>query len=54
MDKKYDKDLFRYYFYVVWYPILYWLINPILIVLTLPKGVFGKMEGTGMWQSPER
>ncbi len=54
IDKKYDKDIFKYYFYVVWYPIIYWTLNPILVVITLKEGLFGKLEKAGIWKPPDR
>ncbi len=54
LDKKYDKEIFKYYFYVVWYPIIYWTSNPILVFITLKEGLFGKLEGKGIWRPPDR
>lgn len=54
IDKKYDKDILKYYFYVVWYPIVYWTLNPILVFITLREGLFGKLEGKGVWRPPDR
>lgn len=54
LDKRYDKDIFKYYFYVVWYPMIYWTINPILVFITFKEGLFGKLEGKGIWHPPDR
>lgn len=54
LDKKYDKGIFKYYFFVVWYPIIYWTLNPILVFITLKEGLFGKLEGKGIWHPPDR
>jgi biofilm PGA synthesis N-glycosyltransferase PgaC len=54
LDKKYDKDIFKYYFFVVWYPIIYWTLNPILVVLTMFDGLFGEIESKGKWIPPDR
>lgn len=54
LDKRYDKDIFKYYFFVVWYPIIYWIFNPILVFITLKDGLFGKLEGQGIWRPPDR
>lgn len=54
LDKRYDKDIFKYYFFVVWYPIIYWTLNPFLVFITLKDGLFGKLEGKGIWRPPDR
>lgn len=54
LDKNYDREIFKYYFYVVWYPIIYWTLNPILVFITLKEGLFGKLEGKGVWRPPDR
>ncbi len=54
LDRKYDKDVFKYYFFVVWYPIIYWTLNPILVVLTMFDGLFGEIESKGKWIPPDR
>jgi biofilm PGA synthesis N-glycosyltransferase PgaC len=54
LDKKYDKGIFKYYFFVVWYPIIYWTLNPILVFITLKEGLFGILEGKGIWHPPDR
>lgn len=54
LDKKYDKDLYKYYLFVVWYPIIYWAINPFLVVITMFDGLFGKLGTKGIWKPPDR
>ena len=54
LDRKYDKEIFKYYFFVVWYPIIYWTLNPFLVVLTMFDGLFGEIESKGKWIPPDR
>lgn len=53
IDRKYEKGLMKYYFWVVWYPLVYWII----IAITTLKAVYNviiKKNGSKKWKSPDR
>jgi poly-beta-1,6-N-acetyl-D-glucosamine synthase len=53
IDRKYEKHLMKYYFWVVWYPLLYWLI----ILFTTIKAMHNVVKfkkGPARWKSPDR
>jgi biofilm PGA synthesis N-glycosyltransferase PgaC len=54
IDSKYDKKLFRYLFWVIWYPFIYWFINALAIIIALPRALLRKKGTTAVWDSPDR
>ncbi len=54
MDRGYDEQLLRYYLWAIWYPIFYWYINALAILIALPKAVFRKRNHFAIWDSPDR
>lgn len=53
LDRKYDKKLFRNAFVVVWYPLLYWHLNAIVTLVSIPS-LFKRRKKTATWDSPDR
>ncbi len=55
IDRRYEeKSSFKYYFWAVWYPFLYWLISAIAIIVGV-YNVFIRRSGvTATWKSPDR
>lgn len=37
LDHRYDYGLFRYYFWMIWYPLAYWMLNMLSTVASVPK-----------------
>jgi biofilm PGA synthesis N-glycosyltransferase PgaC len=55
IDRQYDKDLMKYYFWTIWYPILYWYFNAVVILWAIPKALTGyKKNKFAVWESPDR
>ncbi len=54
IDGKYDQRLWLTYFWVIWYPIVYWLFNAFTLLLAVPKGLIKKFGQTAVWISPDR
>jgi biofilm PGA synthesis N-glycosyltransferase PgaC len=53
IDRKYEHGLMKYYFWVVWYPMVYWII----IAITTLKAVYNvitEKRGPKKWKSPDR
>ncbi|PIE72382.1 MAG: poly-beta-1,6 N-acetyl-D-glucosamine synthase [Deltaproteobacteria bacterium] len=54
IDSKYDNKLFGYLFWVIWYPVVYWVINSLTMIFTAPRVLFGKQKEQAVWKSPDR
>jgi len=53
IDRKYEKHFMKNYFWMVWYPLVYWII----IALTTIKAVYNvtvKKKAAATWKSPDR
>jgi biofilm PGA synthesis N-glycosyltransferase PgaC len=53
VDRKYEKNIMKYYFWVVWYPMVYW----ILIATTTIKAIYNvviRRKRPATWKSPDR
>lgn len=54
LDRRYDYRLFRHFFWLIWYPLVYWLLTMSTIVWAVPK-VFIRTRGArAIWVSPDR
>lgn len=54
LDSHYDQGLGRNYYWMIWYPAVFWLINIAATVVAFPKSL---VRGTGKrarWVSPDR
>ena len=54
MDSQYDRDLGKNYFWMIWYPLAYWLINIGTTVVAFPQAVIRKKGKRARWVSPDR
>lgn len=53
LDHRYERRLARYYYWMIWYPLAYWLINVSTTVVALPAVIIrGRKRAT--WKSPDR
>ena len=52
LDRRYDKNLGRYYIVAVFYPLVYWIMMSVITVITSPKGanVNRKRERITQWK----
>ncbi len=53
MSSKYEKGLAKYYFWLIWYPIAYWMIIAATSVAGSIKA-FNRKEEKAVWDSPDR
>ena len=54
IDSRYEKGLFKYFFWMVWYPLAYWMINVVATVQGFPKALVKKRGERAVWISPDR
>lgn len=54
IDSRYEKGLPRHLFWMVWYPLAYWLINTLTLVVAVPRVIIKRSGKTGTWDSPDR
>jgi len=54
IDSRYEKGLWKHFYWMVWYPLAYWLINTLTIVSAVPMVLFRGANKSGKWDSPDR
>ncbi|MGY4515696.1 poly-beta-1,6-N-acetyl-D-glucosamine synthase [Lysobacter sp. HA18] len=54
IDRRYEKGIGRSYFWIIWYPIAYWLLSMLTTIVAVPKTLFAKPRGVATWTSPDR
>ncbi len=54
IDMRYDHKILPTYFWVIWYPVFYWMFNAFATICALPKGLSKKFGQTSLWVSPDR
>ena len=53
LDNRYDKHLIKNGIIAIWYPFLYWYINALIVIASLPS-LFKKRKKMATWDSPDR
>jgi biofilm PGA synthesis N-glycosyltransferase PgaC len=54
IDSRYEPGLMRSFFWLVWYPAAFWLIQAFTAVVGVPKALLRPKGGRGVWISPDR
>ena len=54
LDSRYEKGLWKNFFWVIWYPLVYWLIVACTTFVGLPKALLKKRGQRAVWVSPYR
>jgi poly-beta-1,6-N-acetyl-D-glucosamine synthase len=54
IDSRYERDLLRYYVWMIWYPIAYWLLSLTTTVAAVPKVMARGKGARATWVSPDR
>ncbi|MFP4639479.1 MAG: poly-beta-1,6-N-acetyl-D-glucosamine synthase [Guyparkeria sp.] len=56
IDRRYEADrrFFRNYFWVIWYPLAFWLLSMATTVVALPKAILKRSGQRARWVSPDR
>ncbi len=54
IDGRYERGLGRLYYWMLWYPLVYWLINMLTLVVALPKALLRPRRQRATWVSPDR
>ncbi|MGV8898090.1 MAG: poly-beta-1,6-N-acetyl-D-glucosamine synthase [Burkholderiaceae bacterium] len=54
LDRHYDHRIFRHYFWMIWYPLAYWMLNMCTTIWALPKVLVRRRGMRAIWVSPDR
>jgi poly-beta-1,6-N-acetyl-D-glucosamine synthase len=54
IDRRYEKRIGRNYYWMIWYPIAYWMLTTTTSIVALPKAVIKRRGTRAVWTSPDR
>jgi biofilm PGA synthesis N-glycosyltransferase PgaC len=54
IDSRYDRNMGKQYFWIIWYPVAYWIINVLTVVVGTPKALMKPKGERAIWVSPDR
>jgi biofilm PGA synthesis N-glycosyltransferase PgaC len=54
VDSRYEKGIGKIYYWMIWYPMVYWFLSVFTAVVAVPKAIFRRRRRRGRWESPDR
>jgi biofilm PGA synthesis N-glycosyltransferase PgaC len=54
IDSRYERGIWKYYFWIIWYPLAYWLFIMLTAVAAVPKAMLKRKGTRAVWTSPDR
>ena len=54
IDSRYEPSLSRYYYWMIWYPTVYWMIHSAATIVAVPRTLLKRRGERAVWVSPDR
>ena len=54
IDSRYERGLGRVYYWIIWYPMLYWTIQMCVSIVAMPRAFLRRRGRRAIWVSPDR
>jgi poly-beta-1,6-N-acetyl-D-glucosamine synthase len=54
IDSRYEPKIRRYYYWMIWYPMLFWMISAATTMFGLPAALLKERNKRATWVSPDR
>jgi poly-beta-1,6-N-acetyl-D-glucosamine synthase len=54
LDSRYERGMGRYFYWMIWYPLVFWLINISSIIVAYPTVMLRRGGKRARWISPDR
>jgi biofilm PGA synthesis N-glycosyltransferase PgaC len=54
IDSRYEPAFGKYYYWMIWYPMIYWTLHTAATVVAVPKALLKKPGTRAIWVSPDR
>jgi len=54
IDSRYERNFGRVYYWLIWYPMIYWVIQVVTSVVAVPIALTREPGSRGTWKSPDR
>lgn len=54
IDSRFERGIGKVYYWMIWYPVVYWLLNVLTAVTSVPKALMKRRGARATWVSPDR
>jgi poly-beta-1,6-N-acetyl-D-glucosamine synthase len=54
IDSRYEPKFGKHYYWMIWYPMLYWALHTAATVVAVPKALTKSRGTRAIWVSPDR
>ena len=54
IERRYERNMLRNLFWIIWYPLAFWLLSALTSVVALPRAILLRRAGRTKWVSPDR
>jgi poly-beta-1,6-N-acetyl-D-glucosamine synthase len=54
IDRRYEEQIGRQFFWIIWYPLVFWMIGMLTTCVALPKVLARRTRTRAVWESPDR
>jgi len=54
IDSRYERGISKYYYWMIWFPLAFWLLNVFTTVVGVPKALLKRRGERAIWTSPDR
>jgi biofilm PGA synthesis N-glycosyltransferase PgaC len=54
IDRRYEARVGRNYYWMIWYPLVYWMLTTATSIVALPKAILKRKGTLATWTSPDR
>ncbi|HET7329476.1 poly-beta-1,6-N-acetyl-D-glucosamine synthase [Dyella sp.] len=54
IDRRYETGVGRNYYWMIWYPLVYWMLTTATSIVALPKAILKRRGTLAIWTSPDR
>ncbi|MGE0372866.1 MAG: poly-beta-1,6-N-acetyl-D-glucosamine synthase [Gammaproteobacteria bacterium] len=54
IDARFERGIGRVYYWMIWYPVVYWLLNVLTAVVAAPRAIMKRRGARARWVSPDR
>jgi len=54
IDSRYEPALSRFYYWMIWYPTVYWMLHSAATIVAVPRTLAKRRDQRAIWESPDR
>jgi biofilm PGA synthesis N-glycosyltransferase PgaC len=54
LDARYDTGSLKSFYWMIWYPLAYWILNMFTTIVAVPRALLRNTEKRARWTSPDR